>query len=325
MSFEPGEMPVEVVLEGTPCPLCPVAADEPILKGGDRLMGLPGVFQVVRCNECGLARTSPRPTPQTIGFYYPANYGPYREAPVEARANGTTLKARALGFARRLLDTRATSIPPMAPGKMLEIGCASGSYLRRMASAGWDAEGIEFSPDAAAAARALGLAVEAGAIESIERPEASYDLIVGWMVLEHLHDPVGSLRKLARWTKPGGKLALSVPDFRAAGVRLFKSRWYDLHLPNHLYHFDLETLTNVLRAAGWKVERIVHQRTLANLAASIGYWLSDKGWPRLGHRLADFPEKSGRLGSLLLFPFAWLLAAFGQTGRMTVWARRADG
>jgi 2-polyprenyl-3-methyl-5-hydroxy-6-metoxy-1,4-benzoquinol methylase len=314
---DPPEIPVE--LEESSCPIGCHEGQDIVFTGHDRISGIPGEYPVVRCRGCGLMRTSPRPTPDTIGFYYPADYGPYVGTSVAASApQGSGL----MRLARRLFDLKAHSTPPLPPGRMLEIGCASGSYLRDMLAQGWDAEGIEFSPVAAAAARESGLDVETGAIETLDKPAGRYDLIAGWMVLEHLHDPAGGLRKLARWAKPDGVLAFSVPDAGAAAAKLFASRWYDLHLPNHLYHFDRRNLTRLLEANGWQVERIVHQRTLGNVLGSAGYWLTDKGWSRLGRRLIDIPERGGRLTTLAFFPLAWAMAALGQTGRMTVWARR---
>ena len=73
-------------------------------------------------------------------------------------------------------------------------------------------EGIEFSPKAAAVARALGYPVHAGSLETAPAPVEPFDLIVGWMVLEHLHDPVLALKKLNAWMKPGGWLVLSIPN-----------------------------------------------------------------------------------------------------------------
>jgi hypothetical protein len=58
------------------CPLgCP-PDDEPVLQAIDELHGLPGRFSVVRCRSCKLMRTSPRPTLESIGQYYPDPYGP---------------------------------------------------------------------------------------------------------------------------------------------------------------------------------------------------------------------------------------------------------
>ena len=146
--------------------------------------------------------------------------------------------------------------------------------------------------------------------------------MVGWLVVERLHDPVGGLRKLARWTKPGGQLAVSVPDSGAAEARLFGKRWYALQLPNHLFHFDASSITKVMAASGWRVTRIQRHRTMSNLIASAGYWLEDKGWLRVGNALKDFPERGGRIGALALFPVSYVMASLNQTGRMTVWAER---
>lgn len=203
---------------------------------------------------------------------------------------------------------------------MLEIGCASGAFLHQMAGQGWQVQGIEFSGKAAQAAAQLGYPVHAGALEAAPNPDEPFDLIVGWMVLEHLHDPIGGLRKLRGWAKPGAWLALSVPNAASRSFLLLKNRWYDLHLPNHLYHFTPNTIELVLKAGGWKLEKVHHQRTLSNLIASTGYVLRDKGYAKLGQKLIDFPERGGWV-VYALYPLAWLFSVFGQTGRMTVWAR----
>lgn len=93
-----------------------------------------------------------------------------------------------------------------------------------------------------------------------------------------------------------------------------------MHLPNHLYHFIPHTIALALKAGGWKLEKIHHQRVLSNLIASTGYVLRKKGYVRLGQRLIDFPERGG-LMVYALYPLAWLFSVFGQTGRMTVWVR----
>lgn len=316
--------PPEVKLEQTPCPLgCP-AGNDTVLLGRDRMHNLPGEFTVVKCRTCGLMRTNPRPTPETMGFYYPDDYGPYHGTRVgRAKLSDDVLPAWKR-LALRIFRFNTQCLPILPPGRMLEIGCASGSFLHRMAREGWEAEGLEFSEKAAESARSLGHIVHTGSLEKALEPAKSYDMVVGWMVLEHLHDPVPALQKLHRWTRPGGWLVVSVPDAGALEFRIFKDAWYALHLPNHLYHYTPRTLKMVLEKGGWQMERIFHQRILNNLIASIGHVLQDKQCaPRLARRLIDFPRRPG-LKQVLLYPLACLLAAFGQTGRMTVWARRID-
>ena len=61
-------MPAEILLESAACPIgCP-PTDETILVDRDRLHNLPGEFTVVKCRNCGLMRTNPRPTPETNSF-----------------------------------------------------------------------------------------------------------------------------------------------------------------------------------------------------------------------------------------------------------------
>ena len=77
--------------------------------------------------------------------------------------------------------------PPVRPGRLLEIGCASGSFLHRMAARGWQVEGIEFSEKAAKAARDLGYKVHTGPLETAPAPAGSLDLIVGLSYVERIY------------------------------------------------------------------------------------------------------------------------------------------
>lgn len=313
-----------IMREDVSCPLGCVTYDESILVGRDQIHNFYGEFKVVKCHSCGLMRTNSRPTPESIGGYYPDNYGPYLGTQVhhEKSTRSYTIKNLLRALANRVLNFHTQTLPPLAPGRLLEVGCASGSFLHQMSAAGWQVEGIEFSAKAAETASKLGFHVHAGALETAPKPEEPFDLIVGWMVLEHLHDPVGGLIKLREWAKSDAYLVLSVPNAGALSFRLFKERWYDLHLPNHLYHFTPETLRQVLQAGGWTLEKVYHQRVLSNLVASSGYVLRDKGLFKLGQSFINFPEYAGRWLTVLLYPIAWLLSLCGQTGRMTIWARK---
>jgi len=318
----------EVILESRPCPLGCTQGDEVVLLGHDRLYGLPGEFRVVKCRACGLARTDPRPTPETMGFYYPDNYGPYESTRInlaEATNDGRPSLKRSIGRGvKRLFKLNLDPLPRLPPGRLLEIGSASGAFLHRMAGAGWEVQGIEFSETASSAARSLGHPVYTGALENAPEPQRKYDLVVGWMVLEHLHDPVEALRKLHNWTSPGGWLVVSLPDADSFGLAAFKSAWFHLHLPNHLYHYTPRTLKRVMEAGGWTIKKVFHQRLASDFVASTGYALRERGlFPRLAAKLISFPEWEGNL-YLILYPVAYVLSILGQTGSMTVWAKRRD-
>jgi 2-polyprenyl-3-methyl-5-hydroxy-6-metoxy-1,4-benzoquinol methylase len=222
----------------------------------------------------------------------------------------------------RFFDSKSRALPPVAVGRMLEIGCASGSFLQTMSQAGWAVEGVEFSATAGAAARALGFPVQVSALEDATAPRAPVDLVVGWMVLEHLHHPVECLLKLKEWTRPGGWLVVSVPDAGSSEAKLFSRNWYDLHLPAHLQHFTASSLTRMLDMSGWKVDRLVHQRMLSPAIMSAALWAEENGHERTSRALKAVTTLS-RL-SLLLYPLASLASLAAASGRMTVWARRSD-
>jgi 2-polyprenyl-3-methyl-5-hydroxy-6-metoxy-1,4-benzoquinol methylase len=291
--------PIEgVTLESRPCPLGCAETDKRVFVGHDRLQNLPGEFQVVKCQTCGLMRTDPRPTPESMGFYYPETYAPYqttRVSPVTGQT-ASTFRQSVRATIRRFVNLQVDSIPPLNPGRMLEIGCASGMYLHRMANEGWQVEGVEFSEQAAAAARALGYHVYTGPMESAPAPDQPYDLVAGWMVFEHLHEPVRVLRKIHSSTNSKAWLTLSLPNAGCFQWSLFRNRWFPLQLPNHLYHYTSGTLTRVLDEGGWEVRKILHQRDAADLVASLGHTLQDyKLFPQLAVKLAAFPETQGKL------------------------------
>ena len=318
----------DVVLENHPCPLGCRANDELVLVGRDRLHNLPGKFRVVRCRTCSLMRTDPRPTPETIGFYYPEDYGPYQGTLInldEGSKDQRPLWRRSVTRLKQQIMENHARLPPLRAGRMLEIGCASGAFLHRMAGEGWEVDGIEFSEKAASSARSLGYRVYTGALETTPDPQKIYDLVVGWMVLEHLHDPVLALQKLRFWTRSGGWLVVSVPNVSSFEFTVFKDAWHALQLPTHLHHFTPKTLASVLEAGGWRMEKVFYQRVMHDLVISSGYVLTDHSvFSSFGEKLTKIPERGGRLYYYAPYLLAYLLSVLGQSSRMTVWARRKD-
>jgi SAM-dependent methyltransferase len=309
-SYPPG-----VELEERRCPSGCAADDELVLEGRDRIHGIPGRFRVVRCRSCGLMRTDPRPSAATIGVYYPDHYQPYASTGEQVVVSRSAIK-RTL---RRWLGLEPRRLPAVAPGRAVEIGCASGSYLQQMRRDGWAVEGIEFSESAASQARAQGLQVATGSVETASPGMQPVDLVAAWMVLEHLHEPVAALRRIRSWVRPDGYLVGSVPVHGRLFLRLFGGASYDLHLPNHLYHFTRSSLTNLLRLAGWRVERIVWQRNPNTLLWTLEYVATDRGWNRLAAlvRWLRAAPAAARLRMLL----GWIQGVTRTSGRIEFSAR----
>ena len=65
-------------IEETECSLCHPSRTKEMFIGRDRLCKKEGQFRVVQCERCGLIYTNPRPTQETIGYFYPSDYAPYK-------------------------------------------------------------------------------------------------------------------------------------------------------------------------------------------------------------------------------------------------------
>jgi SAM-dependent methyltransferase len=313
--------PSGVELESVGCPMgCGPAATK-LAVGRDRLHGVPGTFVVVRCDTCGLMRTDPRPTMATVGAYYPGDYGPHEGVATAAPVSGRFAR---LLMALRLDGTRDL-LPPISPGTALEVGCASGGFLQKLRRRGWTVYGVEPSREAAARAVSAGFSVHPGPLETAPQPSQPLDLVVASHAFEHLHDPLGSFKRLRSWSKPGAWLACAVPNAGGLLFRRFRGAWYDLDLPRHLFHYTPTTLGAMLARAGWEVTRVRAQRTLNGWAGSLGYTLRDRqqGRSAAGDALLRFPESASPL-KVLSAPLSFLASALGETGRMVVWARAVD-
>lgn len=314
----------DLSFESVACPAgCP-PGDKPVLTGHDTLHQLEGTFTIVACRTCGLARTSPRPDSGSIGFYYPSDYAPYtvnrQNSKTESKASG--LRGRIKKALRVFLPGRLTKfLPQPGGGRLLEVGCSAGDFLDEAAKLGWQVEGIEFSDQAAGAARAKGHAVQTGQLETVALDPNQYDIVVGWMVLEHLHDPQAALINLFDTLKPGGSLVVSVPNFSAWSRFLFGRHWYCLQLPTHLYHYNRKTLSHLLARAGFGDITVEYSANAKDFFLSLSILLREKGFPGSAEKVRRWVKKAGWKMHLFL-PIAFLVSIFRGSSRMTLVARK---
>src|SRR6266542_4160481 len=120
--------------EETDCLLCGGARWAPFLEAPDATAGGSGLwFAVVRCPDCGLCFTNPRPSEATILQFYPAVYHPHRTKQRPAPRRGVRPGKERQG------------LPWHGQGRLLDFGCGGGSYLERMHRQGWQVTGLDVS------------------------------------------------------------------------------------------------------------------------------------------------------------------------------------
>ena len=304
-----------VELEEITCPNNCISPSEIVMTDKDRLHNLNGSFSIVRCMGCGLERTSPRPTSNSIGYYYPKNYGPYIDIPYSDFETKSNFKNKLISF----LKLNSRQLPKIGPTKMLEIGCSTGNYMEYIRKKGWIVDGIEFSSDAAQIAINKGFDVKIGQVEDVILTNAPYDLIVAWMVMEHLHDPISTLNKIKTWLKKDGYFIFLVPDNKSISRRLFKNLSFDTQLPTHLFHYNENSLKFLLKENGWKIEKIFYQRNCNTFLKSIELWCNTKNLFQLQKMVNKFNNsKRTKLFRILL---ALIFGLTKQSGRIEITAR----
>jgi SAM-dependent methyltransferase len=209
------------------------------------LVGAKEALTLVRCRSCGLTYTDPIDGPRARERYL-------HQYDLAAHFEPLS-KRKEILFSRTLSD-----LPLPRPGhdRLCDVGCADGQFLRLAGDAGWDADGIELNPPAAASARRTGARVFEGVFEEIEDLDwGTYDVVTCWDVLEHTADPRRFVAKLGRLMVPGGTLALTTLNRRAVASRVFRVNW-TMVVEDHFTYWDRHSLTGLLVRSGLSPQAI---------------------------------------------------------------------
>ena len=228
-----------------PCPLCKGTAREVIFtKKG---------FDLVRCGSCNLAYLGKPPTPDELQKLYSFEAGYQSNF-----ANATSSEVRFHTKAARL--SYAALSQHRSGGKLLDVGCSAGFFLKEAQAHGWETHGLEYSPDTAAvAARVPGLQIKSGTLEDAHYEAKSFDVVTLWDVIEHVPDPVGTMHQVHRILHDDGLVAISTPNidglFPQLSYRVAKrlDYWPHPEPPHHLLQFSGQTLGLLLARAGFEI------------------------------------------------------------------------
>lgn len=232
-------------LEEISCPLCNSPKNEVVLKTADHNFGVPGIFSIKKCIDCGMRFVSPRPV--DISQIYPEHY-----------ANAYKLSNAYLN--KREFKRRLRLIKEHIPtGKILEVGCSAGHLLAAIREQGYQVTGLEVDRRTAEFARATyKLDIINKSLESAELPKNEFDGVVLFDVFEHLTDPSGCLCQIYKTLKPGGKIIIKVPNYGCFESRLWGQFWYGKDVPRDLLHFNEQTIKMILTKNGFVNVQVKH-------------------------------------------------------------------
>jgi len=209
--------------------------------GSSRRNVSPGTIR--RCGFCGFGFRQNRSSAETLNQLY-------------QEMDTTVYESELAGRTRTARSHLSIVTEYLRRGRILDVGCASGLFLRLAADGGLDVAGVETSHTLCSQARDR----LAGRAElhctSLENAQLSgrYDALTLWDVLEHVPTPISFLRRCQGLVRPEGYVFLNVPDLDSLEAVCFGRRW-PLLLPEHLNYFNRRSLRQALERAGLKVVR----------------------------------------------------------------------
>jgi len=228
---------------------------------------------VVKCQRCGLVYINPRPNSSDVLHDYEDVVD---ELYVEER------DGRVLTFRQHLRPLQRIAGRPDGK-RLLDVGCHIGVFVDVAQQHGWDAWGVEPSHWAAEQAQAAGLKVVNGTLATSGFPDASFDVITLWDVIEHVPNPKRELLQVHRLLKPRGVVVIHTIDIESPFARIMGHRWPWL-MEMHLYYFSPRTLRRMVEEIGFEV---IHSSPQGRYLR-LGYLISRlQGYSRPLYRLLD--------------------------------------
>jgi len=203
----------------------------------------------VRCKVCGLIYQK-RDDSIDLSVFYPNDYEPYI---TEDYINNLSRPQRFL-FHYGIQKRKRLVEKFKASGNILDIGCSTGIFLLEMQKTNkWNCFGVEPNAYAASIGRDLDLRIYNSKLEETSFPEAYFDVVTMWDVLEHVINPKNIISEINRILRDDGVLVVRLPNYDSLDAKLFGQFWAGFDPPRHLFVFNHSTLSNLFRQCGFEI------------------------------------------------------------------------
>ncbi len=216
-----------------------------------------GSVQVIDCKTCGFAHVDPLPSQNELNDFYEKRF--YKDVKTYYFSDyERDHDWWVLNYEELLEIFEKISRQKNARNKLLDIGSGPGLFLNVAAKKGYDATGIEPSKDAFEYSRKkYNCNVLNTTLEELDPSKGKYDFIHSSLVLEHILDPAGFMKKSGAMLKKNGLMCVIVPnDFtviQKINVTLGKKMWWVSPF-EHLNYFNQKSLKKLFECSGFTVQ-----------------------------------------------------------------------
>lgn len=246
------------------CPLCQAGAEKQSVVTSHVYGGETRGQAFFHCGSCDVRYLHPGLSPEDEARFYAAEFEGFMAG--RAGHQGGWHRAEehvAANEATRLRRMKYLS-PRLAKGdNLLEVGCSSGFMLFPLVEAGHVCTGVEPSGVFREFVKSRGLAVhESLAALRESDPEARFDVVLHFFVLEHIADPVAFLEAQLALLKPGGRIVFEIPNaadplYSVYDIPAFERFYWAIA---HPWYFSEPSLHHLLKQLGHPYEILRDQR-----------------------------------------------------------------
>jgi SAM-dependent methyltransferase len=203
-------------------------------------------MRLVRCAVCDLVYVSP-----TFNeAHYAAVYASQEYQDIVRDLGIKSHEYRVERFGRERVGLMARHLAAPRP-RYLDVGCSTGFVVEAARDAGWNATGLDLNPSAVEFGRARGLDLRPVALTEAGFDAGSFDAVSLFDVLEHLLDPLGTLRACTRLLRPGGIVFLYVPNYDSASRLLMGKDAHFIWPTHHLNYYTPVTIRDLTTREGF--------------------------------------------------------------------------
>ncbi len=222
------------------CPLCKSAEFKNHMICKDYSVSQES-FAIVKCSNCKLLFTNPRPDESNLYKYYQSDNYVSHTNKSNNPVNGIYKVARYFTINKKLklLSKYHQS------GNLLDYGCGTGEFINSAKEKGWNVTGYEPTKTAY---QGMSKSISGNVMATLEEADYKkhFHIITLWHVLEHVSDLTATIKKLKKMLRPDGFLIIAVPNYESYDANYYKEYWAAYDLPRHLYHFSQQTMKTLL-------------------------------------------------------------------------------
>jgi 2-polyprenyl-3-methyl-5-hydroxy-6-metoxy-1,4-benzoquinol methylase len=224
-------------------------------------------YDILHCSNCNHYFTDPIFTQAELDDIYTHNYSYDAHSLIEREK-----RMRASKYAKYIANIEGVN-------SALEVGCMHGLLLVELEKNGIKAAGVELDPEAVNYCKKLGLDVTQSSIENhLKKADSKHDAIIMSHVIEHIVDSEAQLKSLNKRMSKDGRLVLITPNSMSRSRKVFGRYWGYWQVPVHINHYNKQSMTELLRRSGFKLEDYKHYggdslfflSSLANLLGAGG-------------------------------------------------------